>query len=106
MCHSGRFTREQDTFFYEVNPPVVHMAAEIVARDKGITPEVPHRLHVMHWEKRMLINEANLIPLIRNLFRALSKTDFNWEFVDNDALECIEYYLYQKQGEINNTTPR
>ena len=53
----------------------------------------------------MLISEANLIPLIRHLFRALRKTDFNWEYIDDEAFEFIEYYHAHQAGEIDDPTP-
>src|SRR5690606_17070408 len=103
--NGGKFTREDDQFLYEVNPPVVHSAAEIVARDKGITTEKPFRLPFIHWEKRFLITEANLIPLMRYLFQALPKTDFHWEYVDSDALEFIEFCDNHRAGKIDNSAP-
>lgn len=105
MSHSGKFARGHEPFFYEVNPPVAHTAAEIVAKDKGITTEKPHRLPLIHWDKRILITEANLIPLMRYLFRALRKTDFHWEYVDYEALEFIEFCNAHQAGEIDDSTP-
>ncbi len=105
ISHSGRFAREHDNFFYEVNPPVAHSAAEIVARDKGIMTEKPYFLPHMPVEKRFLITEANLIPLMRYLFRALQKTDFRWEYVDDEALEFIEFYYANQAGKTDDSTP-
>ncbi|WP_257667968.1 hypothetical protein [Parapedobacter tibetensis] len=105
ICHSGKFNRENDTFFYEVNPPVAHSAAEIVARDKGITTERPYHLPFIPWEKRILIIEANLIPLMRYLFQALHKTDFHWEYVDYEVLEFIGYCSAYQAGETKDLAP-
>ncbi len=105
IANGGKFTRKEDPFFYEVNPPVVHTAAKIVARDKGIIADKPYSLPIIPWEKRVLITEANLIPLMRYLFRALPKTDFHWEYIDYEALEFIEFYHAHQAGEVDDSTP-
>lgn len=105
MCHDGVFTRADDPFFYEVNPPVAHSAAEIVARDREILTKKPYSLPMMPWDKRILIIEANLIPLMRYLFQALPSTDFHWEHLDFDVFDFIEYCETYQAGTTEELAP-
>ena len=91
MCHGGKFCLADSEYCYEVNPPVAHTAAQIVARDKGIVTKKPYRLPMIQWEKRILISEANLMPLMRYLFKALSNTDYKWEYLDYEVFDFIGY---------------
>jgi|GEM_PF-5990100 len=92
MCNSGKFGLEDSDFIYEVNPPVAHKAAEIVARDLGITTAKPYRLPFIPWEKRTLISEVNFMPLQRYLFKAIRNTNFSWQPFDYEIFEFIDYY--------------
>ncbi|GGC38000.1 hypothetical protein GCM10011386_32630 [Parapedobacter defluvii] len=105
MCHDGKFYHKDSDFFYEVNPPVVQKAAEIVARDKGIVTEKPYQLPFIPWEKRILIHEANLMPLMRHLFKALPATDFTWEYLDYEAFDFIEYCNTYQSGNQEQREP-
>ncbi len=105
MCHTGKFSRKDSDFFYEVNPPVAHRAAEIVAREKGIVTKKPYRLPFVPWEKRSLISEANLMPLMRHLFKALPNTDFTWEYLDYEVFEFIEYCNAYQSGDREQQAP-
>ena len=105
MCHQGIFSRGDDPFFYEVNPPVAYSAAQIVARDREILIEKPIRLPMMPWDKRMLISLANLIPLMRYLFQALPSTDFHWEHLDAEVFEFIAYCEAYEAGDTEGLAP-
>lgn len=105
ISHRGNLYLEGSESFYEVNPPVAFSAAEIVARDKGIVTEKPFRLPMIHWEKRILIIEANLIPLMRYLFRALPNTDFKWEYIDDEIFGFIEYCDAYQAGDAEELEP-
>lgn len=98
MCHTGKFALENSDFFYEVNPPVAHKAAEIVARDKGFITEKPYKLPCIPWQKRILILEANLLPLMRYLFKALPITSFKWEYLNYEVFDFIDYCNTYQSG--------
>lgn len=105
ICFNGKFFRQDSDFLYEINPPVAHKAAHIVARDKGIVTDRECNFPFVPWDKRILIREANLMPLMRYLFQALPKTDFTWEYLDYSALEFIGNYHAYQAGERDETNP-
>lgn len=105
LGHLGRFLHPDSTYFYEVNPPVAHKAAEIVARDKGILTDKPFMLPDIPWRKRRLIGEVNLIPFMRYLFRALPRTGFEWGAIDYTVLEFIEDCERAKSGNYDSDIP-
>lgn len=105
MTIGSKFVLGESAYLYEVNPPVADMAAVIAARDAGILTEKPFQLPYVRWEKRTLVMEANFIPLMRHLFRALKATDFHWEYVDGEALDFIDYCKRFEAGQAADAPP-